>query len=123
MVALLQQNNVSISLHLHPMRIFAFLMTILIIFTGFDPCKDKEIINSHIKVEVSKAGKDNSDKSVCNPFCNCIRCPFSIVLPEQPPVLLTHRPVKGAFIITINSGTPIRISPSVWQPPQFTHTS
>ncbi|KQR68333.1 hypothetical protein ASF92_15825 [Pedobacter sp. Leaf176] len=102
------------------MKLFAIFMTVLMIFTGFDPCKDKDIINSYIKIEVSKAGKDKPDRSVCNPFCNCTRCPFSILLPQQPPLLLTYRPVKGVFIITINSGTPIRISPSVWQPPRFT---
>jgi hypothetical protein len=104
------------------MKLFAVFMTILMILTGFDPCKDKDIINSYTKIEVSKAGKENADKSVCNPFCNCTRCPFSIVLPQQAPILLTHHPVRGIFIITIDSGTPTRISASVWQPPQFTHT-
>jgi hypothetical protein len=103
------------------MKAFALFMTIIIFLTGFDFCKDEDVmaLSCKEKVQLVKSGKERAEQSeVCSPFCQCARCPFSIVLPQTQHFILIDQPLETNFTIPV-SGIPTPISPSVWQPPKF----
>lgn len=103
------------------MKAFAFFMAIIIILTGFDFCKDEEIAtsNSGDKFELVNANIDHDEKGeVCSPFCNCTRCPFSVVLPQNAQDILVDE-VMDRNLTFVDSGIPTQLSPSLWQPPKL----
>jgi hypothetical protein len=102
------------------MKVIAIFMTLLILLSGFDFCTDNEGINvgSKEKTSLVKTAKAGTDKNeVCSPFCQCARCPFSVLLPSTQPSVLAYKPLKNKFSLTI-AGDPTGVSGSVWQPPK-----
>jgi len=95
-------------------------MTLLVFLSGFDLCKDDIVMNVDGKEKTGfvKSDQENQGKNeLCSPFCQCARCPFSILLPQKQLILLVYKPVKIRFPRSI-VGNPTGISPSVWQPPK-----
>lgn len=95
-------------------------MTVLIFLSGFDFCKDDQGINvgSNEKTALIKTAHTGGDKNeVCSPFCQCARCPFSVLLPLTQPRIVAYKPLKNKFLFIIG-GVPTGISLSVWQPPK-----
>jgi hypothetical protein len=102
------------------MKVIAIFMTLLVFLSGFDFCKDEQAINvgSKEKTGVIKTAQTSKDSNeVCSPFCQCARCPFSVLLPVQQPYVAALEPLKDKFVFT-NGGVPTGISLSVWQPPK-----
>lgn len=101
------------------MRVFAIFMTILMLITGFDLCKDEESYINSQKTALSTAEENTHEQeSPCTPFCNCARCPFSVVVSTRTTGLLADITVGQKFHCVL-PGTPIEMSASVWQPPKF----
>lgn len=94
-------------------------MTILLFLSGSDFCKD-DFINADCKekTRLVKTDQESKDKNeVCSPFCQCARCPISIMLPQKQLVIVAYKPLEIKFLLTIG-GNPTGISSSVWQPPK-----
>ena len=101
------------------MKVFAIFMTVLMLITGFDLCKDEDSYAGRQKTGFSKAANDaHEQSSACTPFCNCSCCPFSVIIPAGTTRLLADNTIIEKYE-NISSGTPIQIGSSVWQPPQF----
>jgi hypothetical protein len=102
------------------MKVIAIFMTILLFLSGFDFCKDDFAMGDGCKEKTGlvKTDQERKDKhEVCSPFCQCARCPFSILLPQEQYVTLAYEPLKIRFPRSI-ARNPTGISPPVWQPPK-----
>jgi hypothetical protein len=102
------------------MKVIAIFMTILLLLSGFDFCKDDEVIDADGKEKTAlvKIDREHQDEEeVCSPFCQCARCPFSILLPQKLLVNLPDQALKIKFLLPI-AGDPTGLSASVWQPPK-----
>jgi len=101
------------------MKILAIFMTVLMAFAGFDFCKDDGVTHRGEGVQLSRAESGaHCGSDVCNPFCHCVRCPFSVLLSQQQSLILGHQLLTHNFPVTV-SGHPVRVSNSVWQPPRL----
>lgn len=95
-------------------------MTILLFLSGYDVFKDDIVMNVDDKeksgpVKTDTKSEDNND--ACSPYCQCVRCPFAIMLPQKQFMIIAYRPLEIKFSISI-AGNPRRISSSVCQPPK-----
>jgi len=102
------------------MKAIAIFMIILLFLSGFDLCKDDFVMSADCKEKAGLVKTDQESKrknEVCSPFCQCARCPFSILLPQKQLVIILYRPLRIKFLHTI-SGVPTGISSLVWQPPK-----
>ncbi|WP_370527289.1 DUF6660 family protein [Pedobacter sp. SYSU D00535] len=101
------------------MKVLALFMTVIMLFTGFDLCKDEESCGSKKQVELSRTQDEHpQDSDLCSPFCNCTRCPFSVLLPQGLGALQSFHTLVPQYQKE-RSANPIRVSPSVWQPPKL----
>lgn len=93
-------------------------MTLLILASGFDLCTDPDSCNNSEATEISEGGQQTKPE-LCGPFCQCVRCPFSVLIPK------TITATEKLFFARRNfpcpsPGTPVKISSSIWQPPKVT---
>jgi hypothetical protein len=100
------------------MKVFAIFITVLVLLTGFDLCKDEVGSEGKKKTELKAGNSSNEQDSACTPFCNCARCPFSVMIPTVITDLLIDNTLIRKFC-SILPATPIEVSASVWQPPKF----
>lgn len=58
------------------MKIFAFILSIIILGLTASPCIDKPVNNELQKTELSQNNTNNhsNDSDHCSPFCNCQCC-------------------------------------------------
>lgn len=100
------------------MKAIALFMTFLMIVTGFELCNDSENGICNGDTEYSQIPTDtHKEESPCTPFCNCARCPFSIVVTEADVVLLKSSKPTIQFAIASVQATNAIIT-FIWQPPQ-----
>jgi len=100
------------------MKALALFMTIFILLTGFDFCEEDVLVNRKPATEHLKKATDQQDKNDnCTALCQCARCSFSILLSADPNDI-TSSDLKNSKFIPVLSGTPVQVSPSVWQPPK-----
>lgn len=105
------------------MKVFAIFMTIIMLLTGVDVCKEASGCESGEKTELCKMEKDahepdHDQELPCAPFCHCARCPFSIMIPVQIANLNPIR-LEGYNFNSILLGKPSDVSFSIWQPPKL----
>jgi len=102
------------------MKVFAIFMTLFIFLSGFDFCKDEAVVaDGEEKTEVLNSGNGCTDeKEVCSPFCQCARCPFSVLIPQKLVAVEVYKPLETEFLFTI-AGNPTGVSITVWQPPKL----
>ncbi|WP_276484788.1 DUF6660 family protein [Paraflavitalea pollutisoli] len=104
------------------MKIFAFVMAIIIMIMSCTPCKDSPLTMKVKKGQTSltvAAGHDHEEKGDdCSPLCTCACCSahsnpqsFIIASGHLPNIALRH--------IASYSGALISISLPIWQPPQL----
>ena|GEM_PF-4477295 len=104
--------------YLCDMKILAIFMTALMAFAGIDFCKDSDTAIASDTVLVSAVDDAaHCDSRVCNPFCRCVRCPFSVLLSQPQSLVLCCRLLTPGFPL-IDAAHPVRVSVPVWQPPQ-----
>lgn len=101
------------------MKVLAIFMTVLMAFAGFDLCREDNAMRSVEGVQLSPSENGaHCGSDVCNPFCHCVRCPFSVLLSQQQSLILGHQLLTHDFPVTA-AGHPVRVSNSVWQPPRL----
>jgi len=102
------------------MKVLAIFMTLFMLLSGFDFCKDEAVVaGGKEKTEVVKSGNGCPDeKEVCSPFCQCARCPFSVLIPQKQVTAEVYKPLETEFLFTI-AGNPTGVSVIVWQPPKL----
>jgi hypothetical protein len=101
------------------MRALSIFMIVLTFITGFDLCNDQEVYRNETAVENTEPGTDkHQDEAPCTPFCNCARCPFSVMLPSQGIEfhVLTIPVEKFSTYLGLK---PLQIISSIWQPPKL----
>lgn len=109
-------------LFLQQMKIFAFIMALMVLVLSFMPCMDDAYaMNSqNAKSLISKSGQpqEHNDTDACSPFCTCNCCTgFTVLLtPQNVNHSNTLSTEKSSFHL------PSKISDialPVWQPPQL----
>lgn len=106
------------------MKLFALIMSLVILALVGKPCSDGSMLNDHkanethagVEPHENHAGEGHSD--ACSPLCVCACCsivcintPIVFVELEKIPVYLEHTAYYAA--------SPIEIATTVWQPPQL----
>lgn len=102
------------------MKIFAFIMALIVLAMSTIPCADGAVAMSKAKTEIQKTNHQQNDHPTrdCSPFCSCSCCTGSPI-PQHVVKLIF---VKPELIRNYNSvySSPIKeISLSIWQPPQL----
>lgn len=102
------------------MRLFSFLMAVVIIVITVMPCADaKAMYIKSSKYEIEKQQKDSKPFSdQCSPFCQCNCCAgfsinHSVVSLTKIPVF-SNNPTSSFLPLEI-----IKVSLPIWQPPQL----
>jgi hypothetical protein len=101
------------------MRIFAFLMAILIVFLNAVPCADAAPLNNKATTEIAKHANETSNpfNDACSPFCQCSCCAgFSINYHPAGITLATVAMEKSAS--TYITPSILEVSNAIWQPPR-----
>ena len=104
------------------MKIFAFLMAIMVLALGVMPCADdaNAMDNSKAKTELTKSThqKDSPQSEACSPFCQCSCCAGFYI----------NHFIASIIIIPLYGGnSSCRFLPAdvnevalpIWQPPQI----
>jgi len=106
-------------LSLHPMKMFAFVMAIIVLVLSFMPCADANAMSKGVKTELKQnhfEGSNHMDD--CSPFCQCACCSgFSInhKVPAFTPIIpFVSKPISPYLPSNI-----FKIALPVWQPPQL----
>ena len=114
--------NNSRGLPLHPMRLFAFFMALVVLVLSILPCADSAFAISHgtAKVELSKAAQpqDSPQQDDCSPFCHCSCCAsYSVVklYSIQAAVPVFRSETESDYL---PAGL-IEVAIPIWQPPQL----
>ena len=93
-------------------------MAALMLMAGFNLCSEEDRCNEEQTNLVSKSNDAPEEKDrQCSPFCQCSRCPFSILLPanviNNPIIALSVNRFKYQPV-----SVPQPITPAIWQPPK-----
>lgn len=85
---------------------------------NFDFCQENDAVGVE-KIELTQTDDDPCDNELpCAPFCQCTRCPFSVIVPafeEEQSV----EPLLSDESIHETSESTRTIINSVWQPPKY----
>ena len=102
------------------MRFIAILMALYILTLGFNPCQeiDDSCSSDHPALTNADSTQNPVQSDVCSPFCNCLRCSFSVEMIPFPTSLC------GLVAKDLNIGPkylalPARLGHDIWQPPQL----
>jgi hypothetical protein len=103
------------------MKIFAFIMAVLLISLSCIPCADSGNIHSAkmetgvVKHDANQPHEDHED--ACSPFCTCACCAnYSINCPTNT---IEVPAIAGKSFISFLSDNIIEISLPIWQPPRL----
>lgn len=107
---------------LHPMKIFALIMAIVVFVLSCMPCMDRESIvhDGQAKAQISKVRSHSalSDADDCSPFCMCNCCAGFTIMCSSIKITPIINVVSQAYLSYLP--VPIfKISLPVWQPPQL----
>jgi hypothetical protein len=93
-------------------------MIILILLSGFDPCREETDCPDVLKTQVDETSHKQAEKlEICSPLCLCANCFFSVLIPCKPHLPLTFYKAlqrSGKHL----SSKPIHLNYSIWQPPK-----
>ena len=102
------------------MKLFAFVMAIIVIVQSCMPCTDVFAMSSgKAKVEIANGhGARGAQDDACSPFCLCACCAgFSLIFHSLPSI--APAPVVCAEYIEFYLSDIREMSLPIWQPPQF----
>ncbi len=109
------------SLHLHPMKFFAFIMAVLVLALSVMPCADNgnAMYGGKAKTQITKQSQqDDNHNDACSPFCTCSCCAgFSVnhfVASVTTIPKFTNHPASRFLPSEI-----IEVALPIWQPPQL----
>ena len=109
-------------LYLHPMKIFAFIMAVIVLMLSCIQCMDSanDMGNSKANTVISKSGnsQDHTNTEDCSPFCSCNCCVgFTLAFTDIKAEPAIHASAK--FYASHLPSSVIKISLPIWQPPQL----
>ena len=102
------------------MKLFAFLLAVLVLALSVVPCADVNATGKgKFQVEIKAAHQDNDyHVDACSPFCQCACCAgFSInhsLISVESIRVVPHK--QSSFF---SASETIKVSLAIWQPPQL----
>ncbi|WP_425185811.1 DUF6660 family protein [Flaviaesturariibacter amylovorans] len=104
------------------MRIFAFLMAVLVLALSMMPCADSDITGkqdpSHSLVKTSGDHQNDEPEDNCSPFCQCTCC-AGFFLNHATAAIAYHPVLPPASRFPHPPAAILDRSLPVWQPPQL----
>ena len=104
---------------LHPMKIFTFILAVIVLTLSCMPCADAAATGMKSKLEIKKSlNNERQQSDFCSPFCICSCCAgFSInhTIPNIENLSKLH---KINYTLSYYQAV-IKISLPVWQPPKL----
>jgi hypothetical protein len=103
------------------MKLFAFIMAVLVLAQSVMPCGDNESIINKVKskTELTKANNKQSDqRDDCSPFCSCSCCAGVAFLAPSMKASFLNPQMVPVYCGTISTHL-FRIALPIWQPPQL----
>jgi hypothetical protein len=100
------------------MKIFAFIISLIVLGLNFLPCADADCSSSEAKQEIAGTQQKKDHTDDCSPFCKCACCTsFSInhTVAIVQAIIPDYRKNYSSFY----NCTVISISFPIWQPPQL----
>jgi hypothetical protein len=104
------------------MKIFAFIMALMVLGMSCLPCGDSSFATDYAKAKVEMSKRTNQEdqdhNENCSPFCHCSCCAGVSITPP----LSINTTVAIAFCRSFSfysSSELIEVSLPVWQPPQI----
>lgn len=105
------------------MKIFLYILSVIMLGLGCLPCSDGKAFNSTREtVNISaQAHQDETQKhtDVCNPFCSCACCGVTQVSQSIPSFDLQIPDHSSTYLDTYSAFPLIAIALPIWQPPQL----
>src|SRR5688572_28419850 len=105
------------------MKIFAFIMAIMVMLQSFLPCGDDAVVmkagKAQMEVSIDHHQSDDHDhEDNCSPFCHCACC-ASFSITRTIVSISTPLPDSAISFSSFYNSSIINISLPVWQPPQL----
>jgi hypothetical protein len=105
------------------MKIFLYVLGVIMLGLGCLPCSDGKAFNSNREtVNISTgAHQDQTQKhnDICNPFCSCACCGVTQVSHNIASFDLQLPDHSSAYLDTYSAFHIIAIALPIWQPPQL----
>lgn len=107
---------------LFPMKIFAFIMGIIILIMSCIPCKDAPVYmkskntQNTFSLAVNHTHEEAGDD--CSPLCSCACC-SAHSCPQSFYNTVGHTPAISLTHASVYTGSLISVSLPIWQPPQL----
>jgi hypothetical protein len=99
-------------------KFLAIFLSVIMLAMAFDICQDTDSCADSDETELRKTTEQSpEDGEPCSPFCHCLRCPFSILLPVMSSEFSKGNPTERKYASTSESLTVI-VQKAVWQPPK-----
>lgn len=109
-------------LSLPPMKIFAFLMAVLVLALSVLPCADRNVTGKSVgKTMIVKAAhpQEDSGDDDCSPFCQCSCCANFSIHCQPSAALAIVVPPQEVQTAGYPSSDILNVSLPIWQPPQL----
>ena len=109
-----------VALHLHLMKIVAFVMAFWVLALSNMPCADAATINGKETSEVTKntGSQQHNDADACSPFCHCACCAgftiTHIIVSTLVNPFYNLNPTDSFLHADV-----VAVALPVWQPPQI----
>ncbi|SKB30357.1 hypothetical protein SAMN05661099_0361 [Daejeonella lutea] len=100
------------------MKFLAIFLSVLMLAIAFDICPDTDSCSDSDRTELNKSsGKQSEDGERCSPFCHCLRCPFSVLLPLTSAEFFNSNSLQRNLTTASQSRT-LSVQNAIWQPPK-----
>lgn len=100
------------------LKLISILLSSFILLANFDFCQEEYTMSAE-QIELAQTDDESCDEELpCAPFCQCTRCPFSVIVPAFEKEKSAELPLSDAFT-NETSGSPTTVVNSVWQPPKY----
>ncbi|HEY1025337.1 MAG TPA: DUF6660 family protein [Sphingobacteriaceae bacterium] len=99
------------------MKLISIILSFLILSMALMPCGEgTEAHNDESEMTSAPSDDHSAPDDNCNAFCQCARCPFSVLIPETDQVMAHEmRPSAPPAELSV---TVIDVSFPIWQPPK-----
>ncbi|WP_374164521.1 hypothetical protein [Arcticibacter sp. MXS-1] len=99
-------------------RIFAVLLTLIMLGAGLDLCSAEELCYGKDCKELAGPAKSKQNSDDCrSPFCHCPRCPFSVLISQSRALQAPAIILSVNYPVFEERAVP-DVSSSIWQPPR-----
>ncbi|MES3017236.1 MAG: DUF6660 family protein [Bacteroidota bacterium] len=101
------------------MKFLAILLSVVMLAMAFDLCLDEDSCGESCNTELSgqEDRTTSNDDAICSPFCHCVTCPFSILLPSKISSIPKAASSQQRYT-DISESVTLNVKNAVWQPPK-----